>query len=1096
MSGHSHRENEKSSFGRPLASDVVQSGRKKGSRMKETRARGSSFTFERLEERDVPAVFTVSSTLDDGSVGTLRWAIEQANATAGLDTIQFQLASTATKISLQSALPTITDAIHLHGFSQPGSNVNTSSIGGSIDAAPRVILDGSGAGAGVSGLHITAGNSTVRGLVIQNFSGYGIHLENGGGNTIGGNFIGTDVTGLARAGNGGGILIAGSSNNQIGGASAASRNLVSGNHGVGIHVVGIFGGAAGNTLIQAAAGNKIEGNYIGVSKTGSNALGNTLDGVRIERASGNFVGNKNAGTENIIAGNGQDGVAILGAESTYNRIAGNFIGTNTQLAGGVGNGGAGVRVVNGTLNLIGEIGTFGRPNTIAYNRLSGVILVGGARNAVTRDLIFANDLVDGAPLGIELLQNANLGMPAPVIENAVYQAATASSSATLEVTYRLPAGVSKGTFHVEFYLDDGNGQGRTLLAIDSYAAVPGTSITRSFEPPAGITLSAGQKIVATMTDANFNSSAFSAATAISIPAPTPPSPPAPTPAPTPNSAVLRIDGSTVMNVNGANLTHAREIVIEGNGMLVITNARILQTRSVTLKDNAKLILVNSTFEHLAGGSASNPNWLSIQGNASIVLDANSRWIEYNTTVLADDARLVLLNGSVFDHRASAEPQVNSQHPTLSKFGLGLFGAAAISVEGGSHFIERNTVSLNDFSSLTVVGNSIIEHRQEVSFQNWLYANDRARVILRDSEVRSDIWLNWEFRAGGSLELTNVVQSQSGIWHSFQMDTTTFSTLNVEGSRFRGTLAGKVRADINNAFDTFIEYVFPDGAKVDESLPTGRIDGYTFPNSTATGVLGGLGGVDTGVGFNVSINDTIAVAWGITVRSASTVIISNSGGLTVTLGITTPYNGVVADLSNLGPNHYADQTWKLDAPGTALDTTLRLVNVTTKPWSPVVSDYTNDGINNRLILRDSYLADNAFSFGYATVAYYNSSASFIQANQFVQFTLNDTEVRGDLKATGNSKITVNDTEGVGKDARVGGKVWATDFATIILRSTDIGDPAVPPGGRDTVRATGNSVIHVYDSVIFGDVVAEGNAVIYLHNTTVLAGNLIGNVVVNA
>jgi hypothetical protein len=44
--------------------------------------------FEALEERCVPSTFTVN-TLGDGSVGSLRWAVGQANTSAGADTIAF-----------------------------------------------------------------------------------------------------------------------------------------------------------------------------------------------------------------------------------------------------------------------------------------------------------------------------------------------------------------------------------------------------------------------------------------------------------------------------------------------------------------------------------------------------------------------------------------------------------------------------------------------------------------------------------------------------------------------------------------------------------------------------------------------------------------------------------------------------------------------------------------------------------------------------------------------------------------------------------------------------------------------------------------------
>ena len=58
------------------------------------------------------------------------------------------------------------------------------------------------------GLHITAGNSTVRGLVISGFgaragstNGVGIVLENLGNNVVEGNYIGTNLTGQVAKGN-------------------------------------------------------------------------------------------------------------------------------------------------------------------------------------------------------------------------------------------------------------------------------------------------------------------------------------------------------------------------------------------------------------------------------------------------------------------------------------------------------------------------------------------------------------------------------------------------------------------------------------------------------------------------------------------------------------------------------------------------------------------------------------------------------------------------------------------------------------------------------------------------------------------------------
>ena len=71
--------------------------------------RRQRLTVQNLEDRVTPATFTVNNSLDDGSVGSLRWAIEQANAAASDDDIVFDSAAFATPqvISFASALPTI-----------------------------------------------------------------------------------------------------------------------------------------------------------------------------------------------------------------------------------------------------------------------------------------------------------------------------------------------------------------------------------------------------------------------------------------------------------------------------------------------------------------------------------------------------------------------------------------------------------------------------------------------------------------------------------------------------------------------------------------------------------------------------------------------------------------------------------------------------------------------------------------------------------------------------------------------------------------------------------------------------------------------------
>src|SRR6267378_6088620 len=68
--------------------------------------------------------FTVTSVADSGP-GTLRQAILDANANAGADTIVFNIPGSGVHtISPATALPTITDAVVIDGYTQPGTSGN------------------------------------------------------------------------------------------------------------------------------------------------------------------------------------------------------------------------------------------------------------------------------------------------------------------------------------------------------------------------------------------------------------------------------------------------------------------------------------------------------------------------------------------------------------------------------------------------------------------------------------------------------------------------------------------------------------------------------------------------------------------------------------------------------------------------------------------------------------------------------------------------------------------------------------------------------------------------------------------------------------
>jgi hypothetical protein len=244
---------------------------------------------------------------------------------------------------------------------------------------------------GAAGNTVGGTNSDARNVISGNLV-YGVSLSGAGttGNSVLGNYIGTDVTGALDRGNANdGVRIGGgASSNVVGGEAAGSRNLISGNNGDGVQITGV--GTTGNRVLK---------NRIGLNAAGTGDLGNTEIGVRIDGgASGNVVGGAVATARNVISGNNIDGVLVDGAGTNGNRVLGNFIGTNATGTADVGNSDDGVQISGGAANnVLGGASAEAR-NVISGNNY-GVYLVDAGTsgnlvlgNFIGADVTGANDL--------------------------------------------------------------------------------------------------------------------------------------------------------------------------------------------------------------------------------------------------------------------------------------------------------------------------------------------------------------------------------------------------------------------------------------------------------------------------------------------------------------------------------------------------------------------------------------------------------------------------------------------------------------------------------------------------------------------------------
>jgi hypothetical protein len=300
-----------------------------------------------------------------------------------------------------------------------------------------------------SGTGSLIGSTNPAGRNIISASGqHGISM-NANGNTVQGNYIGTNVTGTAAIPNAVDGINLGGGNNVVGGTAAGAGNLISGNTTTGITLSN-----------QAVAGNVVQGNLIGTDHTGTVAIaGQAGSGVNVGPfVNGNSIGGSVAGAGNVIAFNSGNGILVSGGGPT----------------GGTANGILGNRIFsNGKLGI--KLGTN------------------------TSDTVPTPNDTGDADTGPNTLQNY------PILSTAVISGANIAISGALNST-------PGAAFRIELFSSvscdpSGNGQGQTFLGFVNVTTDGGGNITFG---PSTLSYPGGQRqITATATNSANNTSEFS-----------------------------------------------------------------------------------------------------------------------------------------------------------------------------------------------------------------------------------------------------------------------------------------------------------------------------------------------------------------------------------------------------------------------------------------------------------------------------------------------------------------------------------------------------------------------------------------------------------
>ncbi len=501
----------------------------------------------------------------DSGGGSLRQAILDVNAQSSSQPvgIVFNIPGSGVQtIAPQTDLPTLMQPASLDATTQPG-----------YTGTPIIELNGS-FGTAVNGLHISAGGSTVRGFVINRFSGDGILLDTNGGDVILGNYVGTDASGTVAQPNGGnGIQIIDTANNVVGNLSLGdrTRNVISGNAGEGVRIDGAL-----------ATGNLVQVNFIGTSFSDA-PVGNSASGIYIRRAPGNsvignivsanlgFAGITICGNTSFCGGGDNTGPGTPGNNASGNVVQGNLVGASAA----TGNKQAGVSIDGAPNTLVGGL-TASLRNSINYNGTNGVQIfssgadsnkilgnviannnVGISVAAGTGNTLSENLILRDAGLGIDLAPagvNLNTSGGAhnfPVITSAQLANGTTTIAGTLNST-------ANATFTIEFFSNSSCnpiGYGEAAAFLGSTNAVTDGNGNAAFNFSA-VAPAAESVFTTTATDAGGTTSEFSACM---------PFPAATTVNLTPTSAGTLMDGQSF------NETRAADVKVLAAGPLTVSS---------------------------------------------------------------------------------------------------------------------------------------------------------------------------------------------------------------------------------------------------------------------------------------------------------------------------------------------------------------------------------------------------------------------------------------------------------------------------------------------------------------------------------------------
>lgn len=406
------------------------------------------------------------------------------------------------------------DGIRVSSFGVQNMIIQGNLIGLASDGVTDRGNDGEGIDVQfVGGTNQIGGTTAAARNVVSGNGSTGMFLLDGQGYTVQGNYIGMDASGTTAVPNAGsGAFIQGTSP-VIGGTAGVS---------VGGNCTGACNLISGNTQtgLTASGGATVRGNYIGTDVTGLLDRGNGGAGMSSSTDSTVLtIGGATSDARNIISGNTGAGLNWADQGANNDVIQGNYIGVGSDGTTAIGNSNGGI-FMGGDNNTIGAT-TAGAGNVIANNGSRGITVNSGA----TGNAIRGNSIHSNVGLGIDIDpvgavnpndlddpdSGANERQNFPLLGTAEVTGGVVTVNGTLN-------SVPSSTFALDFYATtscnaaapNNHGEGRTYLGeLSSVTTDASGDATFTFTSDGSPAVSAGDVITATATDSNGNTSEFS-----------------------------------------------------------------------------------------------------------------------------------------------------------------------------------------------------------------------------------------------------------------------------------------------------------------------------------------------------------------------------------------------------------------------------------------------------------------------------------------------------------------------------------------------------------------------------------------------------------